>query len=108
MPRFVERSDKPVTVDDVKQQVCTYFNLKLGDLDSRTRTQKIAYARQMAMYLSNVLTDMSHVQIGVHIGNRNHATVIHAIKQIKDMMEVDEKTRQDVDELISILQTSPR
>ena len=55
------------------------------------------------MYLSNQLTDKSHVQIGLNIGNRNHATVIHAIKQIKDMMEVDEKTQQDVEELTNML-----
>lgn len=106
MPRFVEKSERTITIDDVKQCVCDRFNLKVAQLDSRTRTQLIAYARQMAMYLSDTLTDLSHVQIGIHIGNRNHATVIHAIKQIKDMMEVDEKTRQDVDDLINTLKTS--
>ena len=58
------------------------------------------------MYLAARLTDKSHVQIGVHIGNRNHATVIHALKQIKDMMEVDEKVRQDVEELMDTLHVS--
>ena len=103
MPRFVERIEKPLTIDDVKEQVCDYFSLKMSELDSRTRTQKIAYARQVAMYLSNMLTDKSHVQIGMCIGNRNHATVIHAIKQIKDMMEVDEQTRQEIEELTVML-----
>lgn len=106
MPRFVEKTEKAITIDDVKQCVCEHFNLKITQIDSRTRTQQIAYARQMAMYLSDTLTDMSHVQIGIHIGNRNHATVIHAIKQIKDMMEVDEKTRMDVDDLMNTLKTS--
>ena len=106
MPRFVEKNDKPITIEDVKQSVCDHFNIKMSQLESRTRTQQIAYARQMAMYLSDRLTDKSHVQIGINIGNRNHATVIHAIKQIKDMMEVDERTRRDVEDLISTLQTS--
>lgn len=83
--------------------MCDFYNLKVSQLDSRVRTQQIAFARQMAMYLSNQLTDKSHVQIGLNIGNRNHATVIHAIKQIKDMMEVDEKTQQDVEELTNML-----
>jgi chromosomal replication initiator protein len=108
MPRFVEKVEHTITIDDVKQRVCEYFNLKLNQLDSRARTQKIAYARQMAMYLSDQLTDKSHVQIGVNIGNRNHATVIHAIKQIKDMMEVDDQIRQDVTELQNMLQASNR
>ena len=103
MPRFVVRENHVITIDDVKQCVCDHFNLKMSQLDSRTRTQQIAYARQVAMYLSDSLTDKSHVQIGIHIGNRNHATVIHAIKQVKDMMEVDEKTRQDIEELTNIL-----
>ncbi|MBQ9666596.1 MAG: chromosomal replication initiator protein DnaA [Bacteroidaceae bacterium] len=107
MPRFVETTEHVTTIDDVKQCVCERFNLKIAQLDSRTRTQQIAYARQVAMYLSSELTDKSHVQIGVNIGNRNHATVIHAIKQIKDMMEVDERTRQDIDELMDILK-APR
>lgn len=104
MPRFVEKVEKAITIDDVKQSVCDHFNLKMSQLDSRSRTQQIAYARQVAMYLANKLTDKSHVQIGVNIGNRNHATVIHAIKQIRDMMDIDEHTRQDVEELTNMLQ----
>lgn len=104
MPRFVEKVEKTITIDDVKQSVCDHFNLKMSQLDSRSRTQQIAYARQVAMYLANKLTDKSHVQIGVNIGNRNHATVIHAIKQIRDMMDIDEHTRQDVEELTNMLQ----
>lgn len=106
MPRFVEKQSKELTIDDVKQSVCDHFNLKVNQLDSRTRTQQVAYARQVAMYLAARLTDKSHVQIGVHIGNRNHATVIHALKQIKDMMEVDEKVRQDIEELMDTLHVS--
>ena len=108
MPRFVEKTEHTITIDEVKQCVCDHFNLKLNQLDSRARTQKIAYARQVAMYLSNQFTGKSHVQIGVNIGNRNHATVIHAIRQIKDMMEVDDQIRQDVTELQEILQASSR
>lgn len=103
MPRFVETNDKPITIEDVKERVCEHFNLKVSQIDSRTRTQKIAHARQMAMFLACELTGKSNVQVGLNIGNRNHATVIHAIKHIKDMMEVDEETRQTVEELRSAL-----
>lgn len=108
MPRFVEKHDKPITIEDVKEHVCEHFNLKVSQIDSRTRTQKIAYARQMAMFLACELTGKSNVQVGLNIGNRNHATVIHAIKHIKDMMEVDEETRQTVDELRNTLKTVSR
>lgn len=103
MPRFVKGNESPLTIDEIKEEVCEFFSLKVSDINSRTRTQKIAYARQVAMYLSDALTDKSHVQIGLHIGNRNHATVIHAIKQIKDQMDVDENTRQDITELTARL-----
>lgn len=105
MPRFVVREERAITIDDVKQCVCNMYNLKISQLDSRTRTQQIAKARQIAMYLASELTGKSHVQVGVNIGNRNHATVIHAIKQVKDMMDVDETTRQEIEELTSMLKT---
>lgn len=99
MPQFVEKHSKELTIDDVKQSVCEHFSIKINQLDSRERTQRIAYARQIAMYLSEQLTDNSHVQIGRQIGNRNHATVLHAMKQIHDMIEVDDHVRDDVEEI---------
>jgi len=100
MPQFVEKhSKKELTVEEVKQTVCEHFNLKVSQIDSRERTQRIAYARQMAMYLSEQLTDTSHMQIGRLIGNRNHATVVHALKQIKEMMSIEDNVREDVEEL---------
>ena len=99
MPQFVEKHSKELTIDDVKQSVCEHFSIKINQLDSRERTQRIAYARQIAMYLSDQLTDNSHVQIGRQIGNRNHATVLHAMKQIHDMIEVDDHVRDDVEEI---------
>ena len=105
MPRFVAKEDRPITIDDVKQCVCNMYNLKISQIDSRVRTQQIARARQIAMYLASELTGKSHVQVGINIGNRNHATVIHAIKQVKDMMDVDEKTRNEIAEMTSMLKT---
>ena len=107
MPQFVEKhSKRELTIEDVKQTVCNHFHLKVSQLDSRERTQRIAYARQMAMYLSNQLTDSSHMQIGRLIGNRNHATVVHALKQIEDMIKIQDRVREDVEELTMILKTS--
>ena len=106
MPQFVEKHSKELTIDDVKHSVCEHFNLKIAQLDSRERTQRVAYARQVAMYLSERLTDNTHMQIGRQIGNRNHATVLHAMKQIHDMIEVDDHVRDDVDEIMMKLKHS--
>ena len=106
MPQFVEKHSKELTIDDVKQSVCEHFNMKVSQLDSRTRTQRVAYARQIAMYLSEKMTDKSHMEIGRQIGNRNHATVLHAMKQIHDMIEMDDHVRDDVDEIMMRLKQS--
>jgi len=107
MPQFVEKhSKKELTIEEVKQKVCDHFHLKVSQLESTTRLQRIAYARQLAMYLANQLTDNSHMQIGRQIGNRNHSTVVHAIKQVNQMMNVEDRVREDVEELTLMLKAS--
>lgn len=106
MPRFVESPSRELTIDDVKQSVCEHFNLKINQIDSRERTRKIAYARQVAMYLADRLTDSSHIEIGRQIGNRNHATVLHALKQIHDLMEAENYVHDDIEELMAKLKTN--
>ena len=66
---------------------------------SRSRKQEIVYMRQLAIYLSSKHTEQSTVQIGNRLGGRNHATVIHSINQIRNLIDTDEKTRQDIKEL---------
>ena len=71
----------------------------LEALCSRSRKQPIVYIRQLAIYFANKLTDKSTIQIGKTIGGRNHATVIHSINQIQNLMDTDERTRKDVEAL---------
>ena len=102
---FVTINVDPVTVEDVKNVVCQHFNIKTAVLDSPTRKQEIAYARQIAMYLSVEMTDASNVQIGRLIGNRNHATVNHACKQIKNLIDVNEKASGDIDAIRELIRS---
>lgn len=101
LPRFVaEVPEKPiVNVERIKKVVCDYFDISVETLCSKTRKQPISYIRQMAIYLSDQHTDESNVQIGLQMGGRNHATVIHAIKQIKNQIDVSEETRRNIAEL---------
>ncbi len=105
MPGFVDISEHSITIDDVKQSVCEHLKLSMNVLDSRSRKQEIAYARQLAMYISAELTNKSNIQIGLNIGKRNHATVIHACKQIKDLLDTDDRVRQDVEAIKEIAKT---
>lgn len=104
MPRFVEVKEKQeITIERIMDTVCEHFSVTQEDLCSRNRTQKIALVRQIAMYMASEHTNLSHVQIGWNIGNRNHATVIHAINLVKNLIDVDEKVRVDISAIEEIL-----
>lgn len=101
MPRYVnmEVKEKKITLEDIKKTAATYFHIKEDVICSRSRKQDIVYIRQMIIFLSSKYTDLSTVQIGLSLGGRNHATVIHSINQIKNLLDTDEKTRRDLGEL---------
>lgn len=103
MPKFVDITEKTLSVDDVKRKTCEFFKVKEDVIDSRSRKQPISYIRQLIIYLSSIHTEASQPQIGLNIGGRNHTTVIHSINQIKNLIETDEKTRNDIKEIEKLL-----
>jgi chromosomal replication initiator protein len=75
--------DSPaVTVDQIQRIVCNYYNLKGNEIKSKNNSQRIAFPRQVAMYLCKQMTDCSLPEIGRHFGGKHHSTVIHAIQKI--------------------------
>jgi len=82
--------DRPVTVDMVQKLVCDYYNISLADIKARRRTKDIALPRQVAMYLSKQLTNLSLSDIGKNFGGKDHATVIYACRQIEERCTKDE------------------
>ena len=94
--------DKPreITVNLIKEIVSKNFNIKLDDFNSRKRTRSIAYPRQIAMYLSRELTDLSLPKIGDEFGGRDHTTVIHACDKVSGDMESDRNFKMKIDETI--------
>lgn len=91
----------PISVDKIIQMVGEYFDVKTQDIIGYKRTKSIALARQIAMYLSRKLTRLSTTQIGTHFGNREHGTVMHATKKIEDLNNSDQKTKGDIQHLIT-------
>ena len=81
--------DKMVTVDNIKKAVAKHYNIKTSDLDSKRRTRSIARPRQIAMTLSKELTNHSLPEIGAFFGNRDHTTVLHACRKIKELRTED-------------------
>ncbi len=73
---------KQVTVDLIKDVVSQYYNIRTEEFNSKRRTRSISFPRQIAMYLSRELTDLSLPKIGEEFGGRDHTTVIHAYEKI--------------------------
>jgi sugar (pentulose or hexulose) kinase len=85
-----------VSIDLIQKKVAEHFDLRVSDMSSKRRPENIAFPRQIAMYLSRHLTESSLSAIGEAFGGRDHGTVMHACKLVKDRMEVDANVRQVV------------
>lgn len=90
---------KKITVDAIEAAVCEYYNIKAELIHTTSRKRQIVQARQVTMYLSKSYTEMSLAQIGSLIGKKNHATVLHACKTVKEQMEVDKIFRDEIKEI---------
>ena len=89
-----------ITVNRIKEKVSVVFSLKMEDFNSKKRTRSISYPRQVAMYLSRELTDLSLPKIGEEFGGRDHTTVIHAHDKISKDIENNEDFKEKVNKII--------
>lgn len=88
-----------ITVEGIQKTICEYFNLKVGDLKAKRRTQNIALPRQMAMYLCRKHTETSFPVIGNKFGGRDHSTVIHASRAIERRIKEDPHMQMTIEKL---------
>lgn len=93
------KQNKNITIDLIQDVISAYFNLRVEDLKSQRRTRNIAYPRQIAMYLSRKLTDMSLPKIGEEFGGRDHTTVIHAYEKISESLNKDESLEHTINDI---------
>ncbi len=91
-----EEARRAITIDQIKNRVAEYYDVRLADMTSKRRPANIAFPRQVAMYLARELTKTSLSEIGDAFGGRDHGTVLHAHRLVKDRMRNDDKTRQVV------------
>lgn len=89
-----------ITVNRIKEKVSSVFSLKMEDFNSKKRTRSISYPRQIAMYLSRELTDLSLPKIGEEFGGRDHTTVIHAHDKISKDIENNEDFKEKINKII--------
>ena len=99
-----EEGRQAVTIDFIQKRVAEHYDIRLADMTSKRRPENIAFPRQVAMYLARQLTENSLASIGDAFGGRDHGTVLHACRQVKDRMEVDANVRQTVSYLEKQLQ----
>lgn len=91
--------NKPVTIESIISKVCEHYNIDESAIHTKTRKREIVQVRQIAMFLAKRHTDNSASKIGQLIGKRDHATVLHACKTIKDLIEVDKNFKTEIEEI---------
>ncbi|RLJ19108.1 chromosomal replication initiator protein DnaA [bacterium endosymbiont of Escarpia laminata] len=100
---MIAAQDKQVTIDNIQKTVAEYFQIRTSDLLSAKRSRSIARPRQIAMTLAKELTNHSLPEIGTAFGGRDHTTVIHANKKIKELRDSDVRISEDYSNLLRTL-----
>ncbi len=93
-----------ITVDKIQNVVSNYFNISLNDMLSQRRSRPLARPRQLAMYLAKKMTTRSLPEIGRRFANRDHTTVIHAVKTITRLSEQDDEMKKNINQIKNLLQ----
>jgi chromosomal replication initiator protein len=91
-----EEGRTAITIETIQKKVAEHYDIRLADMASKRRPEHIAFPRQVAMYLAREMTESSLSAIGDAFGGRDHGTVLHACRLVKDRMEVDPNVRQVV------------
>ena len=95
--------DRQISLDNIQRMVADYFKIKISDLLSKRRNRSVARPRQVAMALCKELTDHSLPEIGDAFGGRDHTTVLHACRKIKELCDTDLSIRDDYNNLLKAL-----
>lgn len=91
--------DKNINVEAIKRAVAKFFDISIKDLEGKKRSREIAHPRQIAMYLTREMTELSLPKIGKAFGGKDHTTVLHAHEKISDEIKVNESTKTYVNEI---------
>ena len=97
--KLVKNSRRELSIEYISKVVCDYFSMPVETLQAKTRKREVVQARQLTMYFSKTMTKYSLASIGAQIGNKDHATVLHACKTVNNLKETDKNFRHYVDEI---------
>ncbi|RRJ82613.1 chromosomal replication initiator protein DnaA [Aestuariirhabdus litorea] len=102
---LIALQEKQVSIDNIQRTVAEYYKIKISDLLSKRRSRSVARPRQVAMALSKEVTNHSLPEIGDAFGGRDHTTVLHACRKVKELTESDSEIREDYKNLLRSLTT---
>ena len=97
--KFVKTTAREISIDYIQKVVSDYFSLPVEMITSKTRKREIVQARQLTMYFAKKLTKASLATIGLHCGNKDHATVLHACRTVNNLLDTDKQFRQYVEDI---------
>ena len=95
---------KRISMNDIIEAVCEYYNVSVDDINSPKRSQDIVHPRQVATWLCRNMTESSQDQVGKAVGNRNHATVINSINKINVEISNNSPTKREIEEIKNMLE----
>jgi chromosomal replication initiator protein len=96
---IIPLENKKISIEQIQKAVADYYTIKINSLLSKKRTKDVVLARQVAVYLSRELTDISLTSIGESFGRRDHTTIIHSYNKIKDKIKKDKGFKNTIDNL---------
>jgi len=94
---------KYINIDSIKEKIVEYFQIRLSDLSSNRRSRNIVLPRQIAMYISRELTDLSLPEIGASFGGKDHTTVMHACTKIKEKINSSNNFKEVIDKIKELI-----
>lgn len=103
---IIPLENKKISVDQIQKAVTDYYTIKVNSLLSKKRTKDVVFARQVAIYLSRELTDLSLTSIGEVFGRRDHTTIIHSYTKIKNRIKKDKGFKNIIDNLTLYIKKS--
>jgi chromosomal replication initiator protein len=102
---FASPKQSNLSIEIIQREVADHYLLSLTDLKRKKRTQSIVFPRQLAMYITRVLTEYSTIEIGQSFGGRDHSTVLHACDRIEGMIRADPKVDSEIQNIIRSIKT---
>lgn len=103
---LTEYEKEPISVEKIIKTVADYYNVDANSINTKSRKREIVLVRQTAMYLAKKHLDLSTSKIGLQIGKRDHATVLHACKTISNLLDTNKQFRSEMNEIETALQTA--